>query len=167
MTLSTIQCRGTVSRAFISIGVTTGSHTGGHAYARPRWIDKIMIVSGIQPTASGCMTYAAIDVGRHRKVSTERKSRRRYSVVTARLGTRLTRHRGMIKHSTGPGIGAVTSIAGQCGGDMRGSLAYGNHIIVAVLTGVCGLAVVNGIQGIPAIAGMASLAHIAGYRMTE
>ena len=98
MTLGTIQGRYTVTRPFIAIGVTTGSHTRGYANTRPRRINKIMIVSGIQPTASSRMTYPAIGTGGDGKVTAKWETGGRNAVVTTRLGTGLSRHRGMVKY---------------------------------------------------------------------
>ena len=48
---------------------------------------------------------------------------------------------------------------------MRRPLARGNYVIMTILAGIGGLAVVNGIAGIPVIAGMTGFTKVCGCRV--
>jgi len=72
----------------------------------------------------------------------------------------------MIEHGPYPGVGAMTGVTRQGGGDMGGPFAGGCDVVVAVGTLIRGLAVVNGLQrGGPHIGAVATIAEVAGDGM--
>ena len=72
----------------------------------------------------------------------------------------------MIEHGPYPGVGVMTGVTRQGGGNMGRAFAGGHDIVVAVGAGGGGLAVVYGDQGgHPHIGAVATIAEVTGHRM--
>jgi len=69
----------------------------------------------------------------------------------------------VIEHGPYPGVGVMTGVTRQGGGDMGGPFARGNDVVMTAGAGRGGLAVVNGLQrGGPDAGGMTTVAEVAG-----